>query len=385
MNTRALSYSRISTFLGCVYNYNKRYEEGVRKRFDAAYLRRGSLVDNGIEAAIRAQEDGADEGTCAVEAAEAVALKGKEWLEDENIAPWLENVPGLETEALELIAECQLIAIRAVEDLELGTGRWQTLWVPDMKNPDPEADQVLGVQFKVTHPLEAWEEGYQGYVDWLARDTKTGHIWLIDFKVRKQMQPEESLEFDLQLPTYQYCIEKMIGEPVTGCAHYQIRAAVPKRPPLLKPKITKKNPNALSAGVSRNKSIATNWKTYRQTVIEEGFDPADYLDMRDALSEFERFTTCHRSVIELEQTWAEVEAAAAKISEHHARLDNMGPERISNLRRLNIMQCRGCQMQDLCLGELRGHDTAEILRNDFYILGQEPTEPPPPTTPSVES
>jgi hypothetical protein len=358
-----LSYSRVTSFLGCRKAYLYRYGEGIVPRIDAPQLTRGTLVDIGLCAAIVADQAGGDPLHCAAVSVEAVNAAGDDWLDSEQVKDhavmagddWL-------AECEQLINDSASIAARAARFIELGTGRWQTLAIPDPTKPRARKWQ-FGTQATVTGCLhvpadtpadleseDAWL--YLGDLDWIARDTKTDHVWLIDFKVRKAIQAEESLEFDYQLPGYVAALRQM-GVPVHGAAHFQIRAAVPKAPALLKPTAKAPGPKLSRA------NITTDWDTYKREVLRHNLDPNDYLDVRDKLKPFDVFTTIYRSDEELHGVWAELGATYYEVDKWHKDPDRTAP------RRLHTMQCRGCNYDVLCLAELRGHDDDHIRKAHY--------------------
>jgi hypothetical protein len=286
-------------------------------------------------------------------------------LTSDQVSPLL--TPELEADAHTLIAASASIARRAVRALELGTGKWETLTVPTR-----DGGTTLGAQCEVWQNFPAtvpWPAGFSGYIDWVARNATDGTIWLIDFKCRKQLQDGDALQFDYQLPAYQHCLRRMLGVEITGTAHYQIKAAVPRPPPLLK--------NGQSVSRARNQSC--DWETYKATVEEYRFDIGQYLQMKENLPTYQRFTPIYRGAIELDNVWQELCEAARYVATTELSAQRVAPPRPPP-RRLHLMQCRGCTMADLCLGELRGHDTDEIRRTSYLMKGQpipQPTFEPP--------
>ena len=372
MPTQPISYSRASTFLACRKLYDYRYLQRLAPRVDAIPLTRGKFVDYGLEAAIRAQEDGATPEDCERVAADEIGKRGQDWLSSDDVRDHVEMV-GTEwqEDAVNLVTESQLIAIRVCGFLRLGTKRWQTLKIPN-PDTDPMADPYqLGVQAKVVGRLSAnWQRtaelddpapvDFQGYVDWLAVDNETGQTWLIDFKVRKQLQDETGVEYDYQLPAYQACIKQMGGPMIHGTAHLQIRAAVPKEPAMLKPR----KKGGVSPGLSRAQ-IATDWSTYKEVVYRQGLDPVDYLDVKAKLKPFDVMTTHYRSNNELSAIWDELRTTERLI--HHANLADDIDTMVAP-RRMHVMQCRTCSHQELCMAELRGHDSEHVKQTHFKKL-----------------
>ncbi len=376
MTTQPISYSRASTFLACRKLFDFRYLQRLAPRVDAIPLTRGKFVDHGLEAAIRAQEGGAGPKDCERAAADEIGKRGQEWLASDDVKDYIELAgEDWRNEAVTLVTKSQLIAIRVCEYLQLGAGRWETLTIPNPDHDptdDDSAPYQLGVQAKVVGRLRAnWQRttedddpapvDFLGYVDWLARDTRTGQAWLIDFKVRKQLQDETGVEYDYQLPAYQACVRQMGGPMLHGAAHLQIRAAVPKEPAMLKPR----KKDGISPGLSRAQ-IATDWATYRDTVIRHGFDPTNYLDVEAKLKPFDVMTTHYRGANEISGIWAELRHVEGQIK-YFTQAHEQGWDPVAN-RRMHVMQCRGCNFQELCMSELRGHDSEHVKQTHFKKL-----------------
>lgn len=345
-----LSYSRLSTFLACRKLYDYSYTQKLTRKYDVPRITKGRLVDKGLESSIYAQENGRDMEGCQIAAADWIAVEGKRWLESDEVKAHIEFAcEKIRTEALALIEEAQSIAMRAVKSIGIGTGKWTTISLPS------DNGTQSGAQATVRKNLRAWESGFIGILDWLARDEGSGYEWVIDFKCREQMQAEELLDYDYQLPAYQSCVEEMLGRKIHGCAHWQIRATPARLPALLKPR----KKGSLPLGLARS-TIISDWDTYRAEVIRHGFNPDDYIEMKTKMKPMEVFTPIIRSQVELDNIWEHIEEAAQEIAFHDTRLLSIR-NHSRDTPRLHVMQCRGCRFADLCLGELRGHDTKEII------------------------
>lgn len=356
-----MSYSRGSTFLACRKLYEYKYAEGLVPRVDIPQIKRGDLVDQALCAAIVADQAGHGPDECESAANRTATKLGNDWLGSEDVVEYA-KMSGDEwvADMAQLVVDSVLIACRAVRFLELGSGRWRTLAIPDPDDPTGRRLQfgcqpkILGDLNKTIAQTVGDAPNFKGHGDWVARDTETGHVWLIDFKVRKAIQAPETLEFDYQLPAYVAALRQM-GVEVHGAAHLQIRALVPNVPNLLKP-TAKSSVQKMSRA-----NISTDWHTYREAVIADGLDPNDYLDMKEKLNPFDVFTPIYRSDEELTGIWAELATTRESIMQWHANPIATAP------RRLHIMQCRGCQFDQLCLAELRGHDAEHIRETHFTI------------------
>lgn len=346
--TRPLSYSRISTYLGCKAAHHYSYVENLTRKVEIARINRGTWVDKGLTAAIRAQEEGKEQIDCQIAACDAIAEHGRKWLADEVVSGLMDNSPGMRAKYVDLVAESQIIARRAVKSLGIGTGRWRTLSI----------DGELCLQTKIIAKLEHWPAGFMLKLDWLAEDKETGHIWVVDFKVRDSISSPEDLQFDYQMPAYQRCVEMLLGRDITGTAHFQVKSKVPKEPRILK------------NGELTRDVRGTDFDTYMAAIIHQGHEPSSFDHELATLAQksFDVFTPQFRSREEVENVWAEIEKAAFEIyGEYVMRGTN---ESGIGARRLHIMQCRGCRFQDLCMAEMRGHD-ADFIRETYFTQKKE--------------
>ena len=336
-----LSQSRVNTYLKCSRAYYYRYVLNLKKITKAPYMHLGSLVDVGLEAAIEHEEIIQSVFGSLNAASVAIEHCNSEYVNDPKVQEL--STEESNAENAETLNKAFSICHRTITALEIGTGRWETVKMTDGK---------LALQAQVKQPLVFWRDGFVGKIDWLARDTTNGNqLCLIDFKVTKNIKSEEDLQFDWQLPLYQYALQNMLGEEISYTAQYQIRSMIPRKPALLKS----------GKGVSRSK-ISSDWQTYRDTVIEYGFNPSDYLEMDAKFAPFQTFTPIYRGSEELANIWRALEEVGKSIDrfDHEAR-----SKKTRGLPVLNSSICGYCDMRELCMGELRGHDT-EFIKKTHY-------------------
>jgi hypothetical protein len=215
------------------------------------------------------------------------------------------------------------------------SGRWETITL---------CGKPL-VEYEMEIDMGNWN--FSGRLDWVARDAETGHIWLIDFKSRKQMQPVEADETNMQMGVYQHFLAAK-GIELVGTCTWQIRAAVPAIP--------KTNKN----GTISRSACATDWETYSQAVVNAGFSVDDYIEMKEKLQDFERFSFTYRTLTEAHAMWVE----ASKI------LHRMRAGDLPIFRAMNALNCRGCIYKDICMETLRGNDVSEIIHLSFTTTEQ---------------
>lgn len=173
-----------------------------------------------------------------------------------------------------------------------------------------------------------------GRVDWVAVD-EWGKAWLVDFKTTNAFRSEDDAELDLQQSLYQAILQKK-GIPVIGGMLVFIKNQLPAEPRLTK------------NGVSRMR-IATTWEVYERAVRQAGYNPDDYLEMRDKLDcEFYRVVRVARSSFHLSRIMEEV-VSRAKV------MNLLRKGEITPYRNISF-GCRFCESRDVCLEELDGFE-----------------------------
>lgn len=297
-------------FLECQYKWHVRYIRGLDARVDRPAPVVGSAIHRGV-AAVWLKEDpfGAI----------------RRWF-DEQIAG-----RDLWEEELEQYQNCMADALDVVEDL-LATfpfDRW---------NP-------LAVETEFSRPLLP---GYRfgGIIDLLAEDQQTGGIWLIDVKARAALAQPEQEQFDLQLAAYESVLH-FHGTPLLGSQILQVRRKPPAKPT--------RNKNGSMSRVH----IATNWRTYKGSLIEWGLDPDDYDDMREKLADYESFrhSLVFRPKDEAEAVFEEIVLPVANriVGWDEDQMPVRHPNR----------DCIRCFAFPICSEALKGRDTSFIEETQF--------------------
>ena len=196
----------------------------------------------------------------------------------------------------------------------------------------------------------ASEQQYIGVIDLVIKDSD-GRTWLWDHKVRGAIQPDDKEEFNLQALAYGYLLYKQ-GIDVTGTVTFQIANDLPNIPSVNKD------------GTVSRRPCKTDWPTYRQTVIDAGQNPVDYVDMQVKLADtqFFRISRTYRSTYEMQSVWQTIiERASLQIK--NSRADSGFPVRTG----YGGIFCTRCWCKDYCLADLRGHDTKNLIGTEYIV------------------
>ena len=334
---RTISYSEITKYMACPREWMYSYMWGLKPIIPIPRLRLGSLVDAGIEAAIRANDSGSDVDGCITAANQMISAAWDEYRGYKLVAGIFEINPEVEEEGRQTARDATLIAARAVRSLGLGRGRWKSA----------EVDGEPLIQFELIHPIGNGHT-FRGFIDWCAIDLEddSDDVVLIDVKTREKMSKAEDMDFDYQLPLYAHVLREKHGVEVDFHAHFQVRAKVPPKP--------RQNKN----GKLSKAKVDTTKEAFFSEVKRLRLDPEEYDSM--TFPEFDVLTYRYRSARECRKTYENAGIIANQIiraeAEYRAELE-CAP------RRLHIMQCRMCSRQRLCLADMNGHDLDPILSN----------------------
>lgn len=185
-----------------------------------------------------------------------------------------------------------------------------------------------------------------------------GFVWVIDHKVVDSIPDEDSRALDTQGPRYILGVQELLRQKGVkpkgvGMIYDYIRSKLPSVPKTLK-----------KGGLSKDKSIDTDFATYHAAVVEAGFDPADYGDVLDHIAQnskpfFERWAV-PKSEERLHQERLNMQA----VVERHIEPKPFYP------RTLDRMRCSwDCEFKELCLLELEGGDIEPLLKDKFEVRG----------------
>jgi hypothetical protein len=194
---------------------------------------------------------------------------------------------------------------------------------------------------------EWWPVVYQGKVDLLLQDKKTGLYWIDDHKTAAQMSSLDWLPLDDQIGSYVWALSKMLKLPIAGFMYTEIFKKILHQPMRLK-----------AGGLSRNKQQDTNEELYLEAIAEEGLRVEDYADFLQFLRENPKVT------VRRERVWRTPEQL--RIFERRLCL-----EAIDMLNDPSIypnpskMACNGCWFYAPCLAKQDGQDAQFILINNY--------------------
>ena len=315
------SYSQVRTYDTCQYMWYTTYKRGIRRIFATKPMELGSAVHAGL----------------------ANYFRGDDFLQ--GILTWAnQTMPGWEDEGVtgdfaliaqalrEIVYDAILICARAIKSM---AGRY----IPVMYEGQP----IVEREFRV--PIG--KDYFVCVIDLCVHDRETGQIMLLDFKVREKMGSEPEFDFDVQMALYQAALLHH-GIHTDGSIVYQIRSVIPQKPVLNREK------NGVRE-MSRSGSIITDWETYREALIENNLDPADYLDMQIKLSDrkFQQEIRQYRSVETLEAYWTNFLETVRRIKSYR---------RGSPItRNISYINCPRCVVRDFCQSEFNHQDTSWML------------------------
>lgn len=360
-----VSQSSITARQICGHYFKLSVLQGIRPRFTPAPLKRGTLVHAGNEAALRCQwwslkTGWWDEHTDPERrlrrmlsiGGHAIREKQDAWLKSSDIAPHITQ--ELREAADRLTDDACLIFRREFEALGVHHDRWETVETPD-GHPLIEYTLTTDPESVGLHPRFK-EVG--GTIDWVAREVETGSLWLWDFKTGKDISDEDHFLAQLQAGFYLYLLNVIFGMVIVGTINYQIRAAVPKQPKMNK---TKKK-GQTKPGMSTADCLTT-WEVYKQALLDQGLNPADYQDMRGKLQAkvWQRADRYYRTPKEVRNVW---HGTVVPETNNMVKTEGVYP------RALNPFRCGFCKLREYCMAQLRGHDAAFLRRTTFMVEGE---------------
>ena len=336
--TGMVSVSQIQTYLSCAKKWSYGYIDNLTPRVDRAYLTIGKLCHRGMQEAMYSMWT--NNGWC-VAMGDGVNAITEAWHEYMDSVPLLdEEVPDMEqmhNDALSVFRQAFM---------EFEPWKYAVLSVWKDGRPLP----ALELHFRIPCPPT---KGLHGFIDAILRDKETGSVWCTDYKFRKSLSPDEDEAFNLQNAVYTKACEKM-GIKITGTMTWQHVNTPAADPAILK-----------NGAVSRAK-IKTTWEHYAQFLLEHGENPNLYQEeMEEKLADIEwcRPTYEYRNPETVHRIWTTcVVPAAKKIRRAYNPKTNNHPS-------LYPWNCKMCQFQSLCQGELRGYDVDAIKQREYIVRG----------------
>ena len=335
-----VSVSQLQTFLSCRKKWAYGYIENLTPRVERQYLTIGKLCHKGMQAAMKSKWEHPEKdwnwwGKCGLK---AIKDEWQSYLIETDFLD--EELPEVD----QLLVDAISVFQQAFEEFQ--PWKYEVLSVYDGKELKP----ALELHFVVPCPPT---KGLHGFIDAILIDRETRCVWCVDYKFRKSLSPDEDEAFNIQNSVYAYACAKM-GIEITGTMTWQHINTPAVDPQLLK-----------SGAVSRSK-IKTTWAKYAGFCTNHGIDPEPYREeMQDKLSEIEWFRTTYeyRNKETIANIWKECVLPVAR------GIKSAYGAKANNFRSLYPWNCKMCQYQSICQGELRGYDTEAIRLSEYVKRG----------------
>jgi hypothetical protein len=213
------------------------------------------------------------------------------------------------------------------------------------------------------HVLEGLDTPYKhvliaGTVDGVMVD-QDGGLVLIDHKSFTQKADLRDLALDHQFTGYVACFYLLTGQPVRTFVYNGINKKVPTIPKVL----TGSGPTY--GRLSRDKTIVTTEKTYRQAILDNNEDPNDpyYAEHLAKLRLIDRTANPFFVRYDIPVLKSNVMAWIENVEEI-LREVAVGP-RITYNRRWE--GCWDCNVRDLCDAKLRGENVEWLIDNHYRV------------------
>lgn len=339
-----VSVSQLQTFMSCPKKWEYNYIDKLAPRVERSYLSIGKLCHKGMQTAMELKwhyDWIKKEYSVGEILHKSIIAMDEEWNRYIQSTPLLgEEIPGLE----QTLIDAMSVFEQAFWEFDIN--KYEVLTVFDGVEERP----ALELHFVV--PC-AGSKGLHGYIDAILIDKETGFVWCTDYKFRKSLAPDEEEANNIQNAVYSWACHRM-GIDITGTMTWQHVNTPAAEPQLLK-----------KGGVSRAK-IKTTWNKYREFCLQNNIDPDPYEEeMREKLDDIEwyRATYEYRNKTTIRNIWETVVVPASR-AVARAR-------KAKNYKHLYPWNCKMCQYQSLCQGELRGYDTDAIKFREYTVRKRE--------------
>lgn len=317
-----VSVTKLLTWLRCRMKYYYRYILNLKKKVIAVAPARGSIIHTCLEAHYKGQPW-------------VAALERWQQDTETNLLPFMTDEQRAEWETIP----------RDVYRIVQGYLRAFTAH-------DQQFD-VLAVEHEDTVELPSGIT-LEYRLDRLLREKATDMLFILDSKSIAQI-PTDNIRFtDVQSVVYIWAHAKRIGKDIAGLIWDYIRTKAPVVPKLLQ-----------KGGLSRDKSIDTDWPTYLAAIQANGLNPVDYEDMRAILAEkaFYKRVKQAKPVALMQQMLTEVDYTSRQIQATH-KLINDGRSVI--FPRTLLHSCSwDCEFAELCFAQLAGQSGEWIINASY--------------------
>jgi len=219
--------------------------------------------------------------------------------------------------------------------------------------------KVVSLEEEFLVNLIGAEDQLYGFIDMIVEDADGG-IWGIEHKSGEQFFDVEQLALNEQTSLYISVLKNYYGNNVKGMIYNLVRTKVPSVPKMTKAK-----------GMSKA-AIDTTWEVYKEALLENGLDPADYVDMQMKLenNKFVDRSYIYRTNKELNNF---IEETAHVM---HAIVDQDPDTCYRTPTRDCKWDCK--EFHELCIMDLKGLDTTYYKERAFVTRQSgrdtEPTE-----------
>lgn len=328
------SYSQVRSFLSCE---NKWYTDKVLG-IKAVEVKRAPTMGSAIHHAIAARINQED-----------INKQLKLFIEEKekDILLKMELYPDIEDDwtvvKAAILKDVPWIVDAWTKWVELDD--WETIVDPTY-GPMVERRMVTNVADTLTTP----EFEFVWIADWVAKHKKTGLTWLVDWKSTTQFKDDRHHEFALQKMIYQYLLYEIDVE-ISGSRVAQIKPTSPAVPSINK-----------NGSMSRS-AIATTWDRYKESLMEAGLDPSEYVDMKEKLkspSDWFQWSSAFRTIKECENAWDQIVIPTIQ------RMNYMRMWDKTPVRNLGSLDCHTlCSVKLICMETLRGRPIDGLLDFGF--------------------
>lgn len=271
-----LRWSSIGAFMKCQRRYEYAYfRKLVRKGRPSRPLLLGSVVHAGLQGAlVHSYTDPNATDRELVKAAILGTQLYRRQNQDMKAVDWKgERDENYFIAWMDVMKTAEQILSYQVPRIGLGK-RWRVASTSDVFG----AENAPMVEYNF-HAMLDKDTELTGTIDAVMRDTETGELVLFDWKTRGAMPDERLVDMDGQLKFYAMALELMGSAPIRRVVQYQIKNTAPKPAELTEKK----------KQVSRG-NISSTWEVWSASLIGLGYNPNDFLDMRDKLPHEREFT-----------------------------------------------------------------------------------------------
>lgn len=215
----------------------------------------------------------------------------------------------------------------------------------------PTEPHEPAVEWKIEVPFDNYI--VTGIIDAVVRDTLTGEVIIMDWKLRSQFLPMDISGLDGQLHFYAAALNQMAGKQViNSVCQWQFRAKLPS-PASISLRNSKPNTGA--------ESYDTTWRRWCET-LPAGIDPSEYEElMKPKMKNDGDFSMPTLTIVTPTSNTMAIANTQAAVYMLKAlkNLDAM-PALMSS------MNCKFCEFSRLCSGALRYGGNIQPVVDEYY-------------------